>query len=583
MLEHMSAEILTDRLRQLEIENKKLTRQLNLANITIDRYRLNSITQENLSAALMTEKSRQETYMSLMLKNSPDIIFLLNSKLEFVFATDTLLKTLNLEYFGLIQGKTFRSVFDKVSNPEWLDSTVERMRDAVRRRMSFNFEEWLDLSGAGEMRDYTIIVTPVTDESGVNARDVKTAGADSQNIPDAVLVIFHDITELRNEKERAEFANRAKSDFLVTISHEIRTPMNAIMGISDMMKRTPLTVRQQEFLTNIQNSSTLLLNLINDILDFSKIEAGSLEMMEEFFHLPKLLNKIQSIFRIMFGTKSLRFVCSFHEDLPVVLFGDGKRLGQVLTNLLNNALKYTPQGCVNFRVFPRGDTICFEIEDTGIGIRENDIPRLFTAFEQLHRVDNKKTTGAGLGLAITKKLCEKMRGTIQVESEFGSGTTVFVTVPMIVGSEDDLKPEPIENFQFTAPKARLLVVDDIDINLMVAEAVLSEYEMQVDMATGGYQAIEKAMANRYDIIFMDHMMPDLDGIEATKLLRQTKGYTAVVPIVALTANAVVGAQNMFLDNGFNDYLTKPIDPVALNACLIRWLPKDLLVQVGGTA
>jgi CheY-like chemotaxis protein len=389
------------------------------------------------------------------------------------------------------------------------------------------------------------------------------------------IVLFFDATELLRAQREAEKANKAKSDFLATVSHEIRTPMNAIIGISQMLEATDMTEGQRNYLKNIQSSSNVLLNLINDILDFSKIEAGKLELICDYLNFPALLDRIKTMFTLLFEDKALKFDCEFSPELPAVVYGDEKRIGQVVSNLLSNAFKYTRSGGVVLRVFPEGDRIVIEVEDTGIGIKAEAISKLFTAFEQLDLARNKQIQGTGLGLTITKRLCERMDGSISVRSEYDKGSVFTVRLPLPWGSESDL-PEEKERAAFTTPDARVLLVDDIDINLEIAAFVLSSYGIQPDLAKSGREALEKAEKKEYDLILMDHMMPGMDGVEAAGAIRDMGGKNAVVPILALTANAVSGAREMFLANGFNGILSKPMDNAALTDALLKWLPKDMV-------
>jgi CheY-like chemotaxis protein len=360
--------------------------------------------------------------------------------------------------------------------------------------------------------------------------------------------------------------------------------MNAIIGISSMMGNTELNEVQRNYLKNIQNSSTVLLSLINDILDFSKIEAGKLELLNEYFSLDHLLRHLKEMFEILFPEKDLSFQCVFSDSLPKVVFGDEKRIGQIVTNLLNNAYKYTREGGVIFRVEslpPKNegeDIIRFAVEDTGIGIKEDAIPRLFTAFEQLDQVRNKQVQGTGLGLAITKRLSTMMDGEITVTSEYEKGSVFAVALPLKRGSAADLPHEELKVIPFTAPDAKVLLADDIEINLEIASFMLNTFEITPDTAKNGVEALEKAQNKNYDLILMDHMMPEMDGVEAAKLIRVSGGNNAGVPIVALTANAVSGAREMFLSNGFNDLLSKPMDSKALAETLLRWLPEVLIVK-----
>ena len=262
---------------------------------------------------------------------------------------------------------------------------------------------------------------------------------------------------------------------------------------------------------------------------------------------------------------------SLSDDVPKIIFADDNRLRQVLNNIISNAIKYTQEGRVSLHVFVDGDTLNFNVADTGIGIRQEDIAKLFSPFEQLDLRKNKNVIGTGLGLAITRHICDSMGGRISVSSEYGRGSTFSIRIPLVVGVMEDSTLNDSGTSVLSFPDSRVLVVDDLDINLLVAEALLSEFDIEPDLALSGSLALDMIAKNRYDIIFMDQMMPGMDGIEATKNIRAHDDYYAAIPIVALTANALTGVKDTLLAAGFSDYLSKPIDEDLLGKCLGRWL------------
>ena len=418
--------------------------------------------------------------------------------------------------------------------------------------------------------------------------------------------------ELIEEKIRAESANNAKSDFLANMSHEIRTPINAVLGMNEMIIREdnramgltesePLVV--QEALENIsvyagdvKKAGHNLLAIVNDILDFSKIEAGRMDLIIAPYQLSSLLNDINNMTLFKAQDKGLQFSVEVDPSIPDELEGDEVRLRQIFTNLLNNAVKYTEKGSVSLKVrFKKQEEgkilLTIIVWDTGIGIKSEDKEMLFKKFERLEMERNSTLEGTGLGLTITHRLVELMGGKIDVESEYGKGSIFTVTIPQTVISDI-----PIGDFQtrlkehlsdgrpyresFRAPSAHILIVDDTSINLKVAVNLLKNTKMKIDTATSGGEAVAMAAKTRYDMIFMDQRMPEMDGTEAFHRIRDTvEGASKDVPIVCLTADAVIGAKERYLSEGFSDYLTKPIDNYALEKMITKYLPGDKVERV----
>jgi len=381
--------------------------------------------------------------------------------------------------------------------------------------------------------------------------------------------------QLETALEEAQQANKAKSTFLSNMSHEIRTPMNAIIGMGELLQHEDLSERQKEYVDDITLSSKALLEIINDILDFSKIESGKLELNPIDYNLIALLSHIEAMFAYITKRKGLSFILEPVGDLPEILYGDDIRLRQILTNILGNAVKFTEKGYVRLRVTASEDMLFFEITDTGVGIRKEDQPKLFKAFEQMDKALNRNIVGTGLGLVISRSFIDMMGGTITLESEYGQGTVFTIAIPIVLGNEDLVKGcNTEEERSIIAPEAKVLVVDDNEFNRKVASGLLNLMEIEAETTDSGYKAIELVSSKDYDIVFMDHMMPGMDGVEATFEIRKMGGKYEHLPIIALTANAVSGAKEMFLENNFNGFLSKPIDSNELKRVLECWLPSE---------
>ena len=399
---------------------------------------------------------------------------------------------------------------------------------------------------------------------------------------------------LREAKMMADKANSAKSDFLANMSHEIRTPINAVMGMNEMILRECEQPEIREYAQNIQRASQTLLSLINDILDISKIESGKMEIIDRTYDVAALLSDVINMVRNKAEDKNLWFYINIDETIPSELWGDGTRNRQILINILNNAVKYTKEGGVSLSVIGEpieNEQILLKIQvaDTGIGIREQDMPKLFRNFERLNLEENRNVEGTGLGLAITYRLVEQMKGRIDVESEYGIGSTFTVYLPQGIMSDS-----PIGDFQkkyqmmmtrddyqyresFMAPDARILVVDDISMNLLVISQLLKKTGMHVDTCTSGKECLYMIQKEHYDVILLDHMMPEMDGIETLKALKGMYNHKCQdTPIIALTANAIVGVREMYMREGFSDYLSKPVEGSELEAMLKKYIPAQKL-------
>lgn len=400
---------------------------------------------------------------------------------------------------------------------------------------------------------------------------------------------------LRMEKLIAENASRQKSDFLANMSHEIRTPINAIMGMNEMVLRECRDDNIKGYANNIANASQILLSLVNDVLDLSKIESGKMEILPEPYQIASLISDVVNLIQVKASQKDLAFLIEVDKDLPTVLKGDEVRIRQVMLNLLNNAIKYTNEGSVLLKVYRtvnEADEMLLNIEvtDTGIGIKEEDMGKLFGDFERLDLQKNRNIEGTGLGLAITKKLANAMGGDVQVKSEYTKGSTFSAVLPQTVVDETPIgefkasvssgKEEAAYRTKFIAPSAKVLAVDDNELNLLVVKGLLKETQLQITTAASGEECLERIQKETYDLIFLDHMMPGLDGVEVMKHMKTMESnLCANTPVIALTANAIKGIRETYLQAGFSDYLTKPIEDGELERMVAKYLPEELVEYI----
>ncbi len=626
------------------------------------------------------EKQLQYEYNYLFLENSTDMIFVLDHDMKFKLGTRVLVNFLGYIDSSHLTDMNFKDIFTSQMPVCWLVSTEKRLLSVIKTRQHLTYTEEIEL--LPEPRVFNISISPAINSRG------EVMG---------VICHMHDTTELVRIKEAAEAATKAKSSFLASMSHEIRTPMNAIKGLTELLERTELTAQQHIYVSNTIRATESLLKIIDDVLDISKLEANRYMIVNAQYDTASALGDLCNLMQPKAEAKGLYFVANIEPSIPKGLNGDIVRIKQILINIINNAIKFTHTGGISLSVSGeyKNDTYyqIYKIKDTGQGIKQEDIDKIFQAFEQADFYKNRNISGTGLGLAISKNLAELMGGCITVESDYGKGSTFTVrlkqeiadkspiaaikdpgskrvlylcddpgiisavtgmyaslSADIDVATDSDAFADMLSKNNYTHvvttldndpdiirkneealrkcsvasvkslaiysklnmpdyvqilfrpvlvmtlaaflnnelskpvnPKkeneilgsvlytdARVLVVDDNEINLLVASEILRAYGIEPEMASDGEQAVKLIKANKYDLVFMDHMMPGMDGLQATEIIRKQTCIEQPA-IIALTANAIFGMEKMYLENGFDGYITKPIDTAALDLILAKWL------------
>ncbi|MDR0271745.1 MAG: response regulator [Clostridiales bacterium] len=578
-MEHAAEDILalTEENKQLKKELRMAQRELNQRARTISATERNFALKMNMSRALAAENEKHQQFLWYMMKSSADLLILLDSDLNVAYGSDLFLKIVGAAFINEVAGKRIDDIYSRFTNGDLFETIMRELLECVNYNEMRRCDIFADIGKNAERRAFRVTYVPMYD-----------------NELKGVIINWSDTTDIIKAKIDAEEANKSKSNFLATMSHEIRTPLNAIIGISQIqLQKYGLPPEYSAALEKIFTSGNHLLGIINDILDLSKIETGKFELSDVEYYLPNLINDAVQLNIVRIGSKPIDFILDLEDGLPSRMCGDELRLKQILNNLLSNAIKYTEKGYVKLLIrhyWENGEIrLRFVVEDTGQGLKMKDQSRLFSEYVRFNSDANRTTEGTGIGLNITQNLVKMMNGTIKAQSSYGCGSIFTVEVTQLAVECPPLGTklaEKLRDFTFMGerqistiqtiidpmPYGNVLVVDDVETNLYVAEGLLEPYELNIDTAISGFVAIDLIEHGRtYDIIFMDHMMPEMDGIETTQKLRAL-GYKGT--IVALTANALVGNGEMFKQNGFDDFIPKPIDANLLNNCLNKYVRKE---------
>ncbi|MCL2480298.1 MAG: ATP-binding protein [Spirochaetaceae bacterium] len=507
------------------------------------------------------EKSKLQQYINLVLSSTPNILLAFDTEGKAVFASESYLRRCKISSADKVHGKSFSELLSPVVTEEFLLTTGKMLNNALANLNTSVIEQNIDFGQDGCLRTYLFHVSPILHEN---------------NMVMGTLFIFDDMTEIIQARHAAERAlklagqsARAKSDFLARMSHEMRTPMNAIIGMSTIGKKNADNAHIIHCFENITEASNQLLNVINDIFDISEIESDNLQLSYQEFNFVNMLDNIKNTFQVQTDKQKQKFTTDIDGNIPLNIISDEKRLTQVITNILSNAVKFTPEnGSISLTAKKTNEadgycTISFTVKDTGIGISQEQQKKLFIPFEQADGGTSRKFGGTGLGLAISKRILEMMGGNIYVESEPGKGSsfTFEITVQIKAVTETSAETEliPINNI-FLGKK--IMIAEDVEINREIISTLLEETGVEIDFAFNGVKAVDKFISNpgAYEFIFMDIRMPEMDGYEATKLIRSSGLPEAEkIPIIAMTANISYEDIERCFAAGMNGHLGKPID------------------------
>ena len=558
------------------LEIKKLNREIRRVKKDNELLRIANDQAARTQAYIQKDFTQQIFYIDQLLKSSPYLLVLTDRQLQTVMISDVYFRhktsvTRDQVHHGIPLERILLTYF----NEDQIRELLKKCEDVLEGR---------------DMEPY--LVRTIIDENRFAVQiSVRPTVQKGEII--GLNLVFVNVTAMVEAVEHAQQADRAKSNFLANMSHEIRTPMNAIVGMSEFILRDSSDPKAKSHASMIRSSSKTLLSIINDILDFSKIESGKMEIINNYYRLSSVVSDVNVLIRFRIHEKPIKLVMDIDRKIPDEQYGDEVRIKQILINLLGNAIKFTSNGSITLRIWidevpkpGRKYKLYGSVTETGIGIKKDELEKIFDNFTQVDTKRNRSVEGTGLGLAISKNLAEMMGGNLTVASKYGKGTTF--TFSMLTESRnmtpvgnldllsDSAFSQDVFKASFTLRNTRILIVDDNDLNLKVVSGILAPYKAMVECATCGAEALIKCSKNRYDLIFMDHMMPVMDGVEAAGMIRKMP-FGDVTPIVALTANALSGAAQEYIRLGFQDFLSKPVDPYEMDQVLRRVLPSDLIV------
>ena len=573
-----------EELASLKIEVKKLKREKKHLNRDNEMLRMANEQAAHVREFIQRDNERQLFFNEQLLKTSPYMMFLTDDKMKIAMASDMFFLFSGMDHEWIRNGLTLNEAMSGIMSEEEAEDFIGRCKAALDGEFvpSYIYQKEMD----SRVNHLQITIRAMRRSNG------QLVGLN---------IIFVDMTEMLEAKEKADEANQAKSSFLANMSHEIRTPINAVLGMDEMIIRESTEPEIRSYARNIRQAGKTLLALINEILDFSKVEEGKMEIIPTRYDLGSLVNDLTNMVKDRVEKKGLKLEIEIDPSTPHELYGDEIRIKQCIVNLLNNSVKYTEKGKVKMGIgfHPLGgDRIAMEVHvsDTGIGMKEEDLERLFKPFTRIEEKRNRNIEGTGLGMSITKKLLELMGTSLSVDSVYGKGSDFYFEVEQKV-----LDPEPIGDFaerfsgeeeedgsgyqsQFYAPLAHILVVDDTETNLLVIRGLLKATGVQLDTVGSGPEALAAMEKQTYDVILVDHMMPGMDGIETLAEMKKRPDYDKSAHI-ALTANAISGAREMYLKAGFDDYLSKPVDGDVLERTLKNYIPASKQISPtdgGGT-